>query len=76
MNEHIHEIPCDTCIHNRVCNVRKFFKETEVKTTHPFIKVTLECTEYFGHIVNEKTVTREHTIQERGLRDVKAGDEE
>ncbi len=40
------EMPCDTCAHQRVCNVRKCFEATEVKTTHPYIKVILECTEY------------------------------
>lgn len=46
--ELIREYPCDTCIHNKVCTVITCFKETEIKTTHPFIKVNLECTEYFG----------------------------
>jgi len=50
MNEHIHEIPCDSCAHNRVCTVRKCFVETEIKTTHPCIKVTLECTEYMRRV--------------------------
>ena len=46
MNKHVHEIPCDSCAHNKVCTVRKCFEETEIKTTHPYIKVTVECTEY------------------------------
>lgn len=46
MSDYIHEVPCDSCAHNRVCQVRKCFVETEIKTTHPYIKVTLECTEY------------------------------
>ena len=48
------EMSCDTCIHQNVCNVRKKFEETEVKTTHPFIKVTLECTEYLKNPMSEK----------------------
>lgn len=48
------EMPCDTCMHQNVCNVRKKFEETEVKTTHPFIKVTLECTEYLKNPMSEK----------------------
>lgn len=42
------KIPCESCIHNKVCNVRKCFEETDVKTTHPYIKVTLECTEFYA----------------------------
>ena len=44
------DIPCDNCIHNKVCNVRKQFEETEVKTTHPYIIVKLECTEFYQNI--------------------------
>ncbi len=50
LNELVHEIPCDSCAHNRVCTVRECFVETEIKTTHPYIKVTLECTEYMRSI--------------------------
>lgn len=42
------KIPCEVCIHKKVCNVRKCFEETEVKTTHPFVKVTLACTEFYS----------------------------
>ena len=38
--------PCDTCIHNRVCNVKKCFEETEFTTTHPFVEIVVKCTEY------------------------------
>ena len=48
------EYPCDTCIHNKVCAVITCFKETEVKTTHPYIMVKLECTEYFKKINEPK----------------------
>lgn len=41
------EIPCDKCIHNKVCNVREQFEETKVETTHPYIIVKLECTEFY-----------------------------
>lgn len=50
------EMPCDTCAHSRVCTVRKQFEETEVKTTHPYVKVTLECTEYMKVVPAVKTV--------------------
>ena len=45
------DIPRNKCIHNKVCNVRKQFEETEVKTTHPYIIVKLECTEFYKDIV-------------------------
>ena len=45
------DIPCTKCIHNRVCNVRKQFEETEVKTTQPYIIVKLECTEFYKDVV-------------------------
>lgn len=41
------EIPCDSCIHNRVCRVQSCFEETKVNTTHPYIKVILKCTEFY-----------------------------
>ena len=42
--------PCESCIHNKVCNTRKCFEETEVKTTHPYVKVILECTEFYAKL--------------------------
>ena len=48
------DIPCDNCIHNKVCNVRKQFEETEVNTTHPYIIVKLECTEFYKDIVKRE----------------------
>lgn len=47
------EIPCDECIHNRVCNVKKCFKETKVETTHPYIRVKLECREFHQKPIND-----------------------
>lgn len=47
--------PCYTCIHNRVCNAKSCFAETEVKTTHPYIVVKLECAEYRKNIPTPKT---------------------
>ncbi len=41
-------LPCDTCLHNKVCPLRKHFEETEVYTTHPYIRVNLECTEWLS----------------------------
>ena len=46
--------PCESCIHNKVCNVRTCFEETEVKTTHPYVKAILECMEF-----QEKPTTKE-----------------
>lgn len=46
--------PCESCIHNKVCNTRKCFEETEVKTTHPYIKVILECTEFYAKPKNPR----------------------
>ena len=40
--------PCESCIHNKVCGARTCFEETEVKTTHPYVKVILECTEFYA----------------------------
>ena len=42
------KIPCESCIHNKVCSAKREFKETEVKTMHPYVKVTLECTEFYA----------------------------
>ena len=42
------EIPCDTCVHHTVCNVRKCFEETKIDTTHPFVIVELRCSEYMN----------------------------
>lgn len=38
--------PCDSCTHNKVCNVRHCFEETEFKTTHPYVDIVVKCTEY------------------------------
>ena len=43
-------IPCNKCIHNKVCNARKQFKEVVVNTPHPYIIVKLECTEFYQDI--------------------------
>ena len=50
-----HNIPCDTCIHNNVCNVRKCFEETKIDTTHPYIIVELKCTEYFKNLFEKSS---------------------
>lgn len=42
------EIPCDSCIHSRVCSIKSSFEETEVHTTHPYIKVILKCEEFYA----------------------------
>lgn len=55
----LHNIPCNTCLHNRVCTVRKQFEETEVRTTHPYIKVTLECTEWLCEAILTRGVKNE-----------------
>jgi hypothetical protein len=46
--ENIVKKPCESCIHNKVCSAKRAFEETEVKTTHPYVKVTLECTEFYA----------------------------
>ncbi len=38
--------PCDSCTHNKVCNVQRCFEETEFKTTHPYVEIVVKCTEY------------------------------
>lgn len=50
------ELLCDTCAHSRVCTAKKQFEETEVKTTHPYVKVTLECTEYMKVVPTVKGI--------------------
>ena len=40
------KVPCDCCIHNKVCNAIESLEATEVITKHPYVKVTLECTEF------------------------------
>lgn len=40
--------PCESCIHIKVCNVKMCFEEiNNFNTTHPCVKVTLECTEFY-----------------------------
>lgn len=38
--------PCKDCIHYKVCGAKEHFRDTEIKTKHPFAKITIECTEY------------------------------
>jgi len=42
------KIPCESCIHNNVCNAKIYFEKTKVEATHPYVKVTLECTEFYA----------------------------
>ena len=42
------EIPCEKCVHNKVCSAKSCMKETEVKTTHPYVKVEIGCTEFLS----------------------------
>lgn len=51
--------PCDSCTHNKVCNVRQCFEETEFKTTHPYVDIVVRCTEYRY----SKTKKREHMAE-------------
>ena len=39
-------MPCDDCIHKKVCNAKKCFEETRFETTHPFVDIQVGCTEY------------------------------
>lgn len=41
--------PCKDCSHQKVCGAKEFFKDTEVRTKHPFAKIIIECTEYEKH---------------------------
>lgn len=38
--------PCETCLHNKVCSAKEEVSKTEIKTPHPFLKITLKCSEY------------------------------
>lgn len=44
--EKLTNLPCDTCAHSKVCVARERMPETEIKTTHPFFKVEIRCSEY------------------------------
>ena len=39
--------PCVKCAHEKVCSVKECFKEMEIQTTHPYIKVELKCKEFY-----------------------------
>ena len=53
--------PCDSCTHNKVCNVRHCFEETEFKTTHPYVDIVVRCTEYRY----SKTKKRERMVERK-----------
>lgn len=55
MQDYKLKVPCDDCIHKNVCNVRKNFEETKVETTHPYIIVKLECTEFRAGAITRKS---------------------
>lgn len=61
------KIPCESCIHSKVCSVKKCFEETEVKTTHPYVKVTVECTEFCAkrHLRERELETPFNFVKER-----------
>ena len=40
------EKPCENCIHKRVCEAKGKFDEIDVKITHPFFSVKIECSQF------------------------------
>ncbi len=38
--------PCSDCAHEVVCSVKSCMEQTEVKTTHPYIIVVVECQQF------------------------------
>jgi len=40
------ERPCDTCNHRKVCEARNRYDEIDIKITHPFFKVRVECSQF------------------------------
>ena len=40
------ERPCDTCIHRKVCEARNRYDEIDIKITHPFFQVRIECSQF------------------------------
>lgn len=69
MNKNIHKIPCDECLHRKVCTVRTCFEETKIETTHPYVKVTLECTEFMSEkILVQKPIFRDFGYNEKEVK--------
>ena len=50
------EKPCDRCIHRKVCEAKNKYEEIDVKVTHPFFKVKIECSEF--EEVKQEPVTK------------------
>lgn len=46
------EIPCETCIHNKVCDAKRLFDNAKAMT-HPYIKILIECTEFYAKPQNK-----------------------
>lgn len=40
------ERPCETCIHKKVCEAKGKYDEIDVKVTHPFFSVKIECSQF------------------------------
>ena len=40
------EKPCERCIHKKVCEAKGKYEEIDIKVTHPFFKVKVECTQF------------------------------
>lgn len=40
------EKPCERCIHKRVCEAKGKYDEIDVKVTHQFFKVKIECSQF------------------------------
>ena len=50
------EKPCDRCIHRKVCEAKGKYEEIDVKVTHQFFKVKIECSEF--EEVKQEPVTK------------------
>ena len=40
------EKPCDRCIHRKVCESKGKYEEIDIKVTHPFFNVRIECSQF------------------------------
>lgn len=52
------EKPCENCIHRKVCEATKRFQEIEVKVTHPFFIVKVDCSQFEEKRIETKTKIR------------------
>lgn len=51
--------PCESCVKESVCQYAASLKNTEVKTEHPFLDISIKCKEFYGERnYMEKPATR------------------